>query len=165
MLWLRYRDGPDDELSLESSGVITQEKLGHLNFSDYSVSSKEKSSGNILNSVWYQTEGAFPVNGVPETRQHAFWVSVHKHYYQLSKKLEGMKLPQCALTLQVVKRVEKGAAAPLVCLQQQVPFVAFRALSDLAGGGSSPSNEASIFGSLAAENAVLVAIKFISSLA
>ncbi|CAL9053310.1 unnamed protein product [Musa acuminata subsp. burmannicoides] len=35
-------------------------------------------------------EETFPVNGVPETRQHAFWVSVDKHYYELSKKLELM---------------------------------------------------------------------------
>ncbi|URD96212.1 bark storage protein A-like [Musa troglodytarum] len=85
-----YRDGPDDELSLESNGDHTR-KIWYLNFSDYnSVSSEEKSSGNTLNSVWYQPEEAFPVNGVPETRQHAFWVSVGKHYHELSKKLEVM---------------------------------------------------------------------------
>ncbi|CAL9090041.1 unnamed protein product [Musa textilis] len=110
-------DGPDDELSLESNGDHTR-KIWYLNFSDYnSVSSEEKSSGNTLNSVWYQPEEAFPVNGVPETRQHAFWVSVGKHYHELSKKLEVMH-PwheatnyHSALTLQVVKRVAKGCGA------------------------------------------------------
>lgn len=58
----------------------------------------------------------------------------------------------------------ESAAVALVSLQRQVPFITFRALSDLAGGGSSQSNEASLFGSLAAENAASVALEFISML-
>ncbi|KAK4791445.1 hypothetical protein SAY86_031858 [Trapa natans] len=46
------------------------------------------------------------------------------------------------------------AAVVLICLQQRTPFIAIRSLSDLAGGGSSLSNEASTFGNLAAQNVV-----------
>ncbi|WOL12427.1 bark storage protein A [Canna indica] len=195
--WQRYGDGPSDELALESNGDYTRE-IGFLNISDYAAD-HNKSFGNFLNNVWYQPEEVFPVNGVPEVRQHAIWVAVDNHYYQLSQKLEGMELPQCINKTTClsrrpkVVRVEKGcsantfvdnaayrqflrskfdvtpldmesAAVALVCLQQQVPFIAFRALSDLAGGGSSESNEAAVFGSLAAGNAVSVAVQFISML-
>ncbi|CAL9157376.1 unnamed protein product [Musa hybrid cultivar] len=55
-------------------------------------------------------EETFPVNGVPETRQHAFWVSVDKHYYELSKKLELMH-PCSYARFTMVKRVEKRCSA------------------------------------------------------
>ncbi|KAM7509541.1 hypothetical protein LguiA_019994 [Lonicera macranthoides] len=58
----------------------------------------------------------------------------------------------------------ESAAVALICLQKKKPFIAIRALSDLAGGGSSLSNEAEIFGSLAAQNAVDVLLGFISLL-
>lgn len=58
----------------------------------------------------------------------------------------------------------ESAAVALICLQKKKPFIAIRALSDLAGGGSSLSNEAAIFGSLAAQNAVDVLLGFISLL-
>ncbi|XP_061350596.1 bark storage protein A [Gastrolobium bilobum] len=58
----------------------------------------------------------------------------------------------------------ESAAVALVCLQQKTPFIAIRALSDLAGGGSAMSNEAAVFASLAAQNAVDVLIRFISLL-
>ncbi|KAE8712563.1 hypothetical protein F3Y22_tig00110247pilonHSYRG00089 [Hibiscus syriacus] len=56
------------------------------------------------------------------------------------------------------------AAVALVCHQQNMPFIAFRSLSDLAGGGSALSNEASLFAALAAQNAVDVLIGFTSLL-
>ncbi|KAI4332716.1 hypothetical protein L6164_017601 [Bauhinia variegata] len=56
----------------------------------------------------------------------------------------------------------ESAAVALVCLQQRTPFIAIRALSDLAGGGSAISNEAAIFASLASQNAVEVLKRFIS---
>ncbi|XP_068652247.1 bark storage protein A isoform X2 [Aristolochia californica] len=59
--------------------------------------------------------------------------------------------------------METGAVA-LVCYQQTMPFIAIRSLSDLAGGGSSLSNEAATFGPLAARNAVDAVIKFVSLL-
>ncbi|XP_058114264.1 bark storage protein A isoform X2 [Magnolia sinica] len=197
--WQRYGNGPDDELALESNGDYTR-RIGYLKFSKYNnVSKNEKSSDNLLNNAWYQPEEIFPVNGVPEVRQHAFWVSVDKRYFAVSRKLEGMTLEGCinATTClpraPVVVRVRKGssanafidnaayrqflnskfnitaidmesAAVALVCRQQSTPFIAFRALSDLAGGGSAESNEASVFASLAAQNAVTVVAKFISLL-
>ncbi|KAK9269392.1 hypothetical protein L1049_001165 [Liquidambar formosana] len=58
----------------------------------------------------------------------------------------------------------ESAAVALVCHQQKIPFIAIRALSDLAGGGSSVSNEAAIFASLAAQNAIDVVLRFIALL-
>ncbi|KAH6757640.1 hypothetical protein C2S51_038788 [Perilla frutescens var. frutescens] len=59
----------------------------------------------------------------------------------------------------------ESAAVALVCHQQRVPFVIFRALSDLAGGGSTESNEAAAFAPLAANNSVAVVVEFIRILA
>ncbi|CAL1414372.1 unnamed protein product [Linum trigynum] len=58
----------------------------------------------------------------------------------------------------------ESAAVALVCYQQRTPFIAIRALSDLAGGGSALSNEADAFAPLAAENAVRVLMNFIAAL-
>ncbi|BAU02888.1 hypothetical protein LR48_Vigan10g012400 [Vigna angularis] len=58
----------------------------------------------------------------------------------------------------------ESAAVALVCLQQKKPFVAIRALSDLAGGGSALSNEINVFASLASQNSFEVLVKFISLL-
>lgn len=56
------------------------------------------------------------------------------------------------------------AAVALICEQQGTPFIAIRSLSDLAGGGSSISTEASTFSSLAAQNAVDVVVQFVKLL-
>ncbi|KAA8521812.1 hypothetical protein F0562_012485 [Nyssa sinensis] len=58
----------------------------------------------------------------------------------------------------------ESAAVALICLQQRIPFIIFRALSDLAGGGSAESNEAATFTSLAAMNSVTVVVEFIKHL-
>lgn len=58
----------------------------------------------------------------------------------------------------------ESAAVALVCRQLETPFVAIRALSDLAGGGSAQSNEADVFAPLAAQNAVDVVLKFLTLL-
>lgn len=58
----------------------------------------------------------------------------------------------------------ESAAVALVCLQHKKPFIAIRALSDLAGGGSSLTNEVSTFLTLASQNAFDVLVKFISLL-
>ena len=58
----------------------------------------------------------------------------------------------------------ESAAVALVCLQLRKPFIAIRALSDLAGGGSALSNEADVFASLASQNALDVLVRFISLL-
>ncbi|XWS17291.1 hypothetical protein CRYUN_Cryun33cG0054700 [Craigia yunnanensis] len=196
--WQRYGDGPENELPLESNGDYTR-KIGYLNFSDYNNCTKcKKSSENLLNNVWYQPEEIFPVKGIPEQRQHAFWVPVNKHYFAIAERVQGLKLGGCvnATCLQrnpMVVRVQRGissnifvdnkayrqflnskfnataidmetAAVALVCHQQKMPFIAFRSLSDLAGGGSALSNEAAVFATLAAQNAVDVLLGFISLL-
>eukprot|EP00253_Pinus_taeda_P027406 PITA_27406 len=58
----------------------------------------------------------------------------------------------------------ESAAVALVCLQQRLPFIAIRSLSDLAGGGTSERNEAAVFSGLASQNAVTAVIHFIKSL-
>ncbi|XP_057967908.1 bark storage protein A [Malania oleifera] len=196
--WQRYGDGPADALALESNGDYTR-RIGYLKISNYNNETRNgNSSDNFLNSIWYQPEEIFPVNGTPEVRQHAFWVPVDKHYFALSTKLLGMRFERCVNSTclprePVVERVTRGvsagvyvdnrayreflnakfnaspvdmesAAVALVCHQQSMPFIAFRSLSDLAGGGSSESNEASIFATLAAQNAVDAVLKFISLL-
>ncbi|KAK9071272.1 hypothetical protein SSX86_009840 [Deinandra increscens subsp. villosa] len=193
--WQRYGQGPESELPLESNGDYTR-NVGYLKFSDYN---NDTSIDNLLNNVWYQPEEVFPIRTTPETRQHVFWVPVDKHYFKLSKKLEGMELEECINATTClprtpkVARVERGvsanmfidneayrtflsskfnatpidmesAAVALICYQQNIPFLAIRALSDLAGGGSAISNEASIFAPLAAQNAVAVLIKFVQLL-
>ncbi|KAM0894202.1 hypothetical protein ACQ4PT_024614 [Festuca glaucescens] len=93
--WQRYGDGKENELPLEAAGDYTRE-YGFLNFSDYTVGQGNPAlSANELNSIWYQPEEIFPASGVPEERQHAFWVRASKRYYALAAKLEGMELPAC----------------------------------------------------------------------
>ncbi|KAI3524631.1 hypothetical protein L1887_03291 [Cichorium endivia] len=58
----------------------------------------------------------------------------------------------------------ESAAVALICYQQKIPFIAIRALSDLAGGGSAISNEASSFAPLAAQNAVAALAKLVQLL-
>ncbi|XP_007013111.2 PREDICTED: bark storage protein A [Theobroma cacao] len=196
--WQRYGDGPEDELALESNGDYTR-KIGYLKFSDYNNGTEcSKSSENLLNNVWYQPEEIFPVNGIPEQRQHAFWVPVNKHYFAIAERVQGLSLGRCVNTTclprnPMVVRVKRGisanvftdnrayreflyskfnataidmetAAIALVCHQQKMPFIAFRSLSDLAGGGSALSNEAAVFATLAAQNSVSVLLGFISLL-
>ncbi|KAL6596203.1 hypothetical protein ACP70R_047567 [Stipagrostis hirtigluma subsp. patula] len=55
----------------------------------------------------------------------------------------------------------ESAAVALVAHQLGVPFLTIRSLSDLAGGGSSLSNEAATFIDIAAKNAVDVMLKFV----
>lgn len=58
----------------------------------------------------------------------------------------------------------ESAAVALICHQQRVPFITFRALSDLAGGGGAAANEADTFTPLAATNSVAVVVEFIKIL-
>jgi adenosylhomocysteine nucleosidase len=55
------------------------------------------------------------------------------------------------------------AAIALVAYVHRIPFIAFRSLSDLAGGGKG-KNESRTFGSLAADNSALVVLDFLSKL-
>ncbi|KAL8499212.1 hypothetical protein ACS0TY_022258 [Phlomoides rotata] len=192
--WQRYGNGPENELPLEGSGDYTRE-IGYIKIAEYSTNV----SDNLLNNIWYQPEEIFPVDGVPEERQHVFWIPVDTQYFDLSKQLESLQLENCLNATEClsyhpkVVRVSRGtsasiyldnaayrnfiydkfqvspvemesAAIALVCHQQRVPFIIFRALSDLAGGGSTESNEADTFTSLAATNSVAVVVEFIKRL-
>lgn len=57
----------------------------------------------------------------------------------------------------------ESAAVALVAYENQVPFIAFRSLSDLAGGNEA-ANEARIFGRLASENSAAVVMAFLDAL-
>ncbi|KAL4277062.1 hypothetical protein S83_071011 [Arachis hypogaea] len=197
--WQRYGEGPSNTLPLEQNGDYTR-NVGYLKFGDFmSNVSWGDSFDNLLNRIWYQPEEVFPVDGIPEQRQHALWVPVDYHYYQIASRLKKLKLDECInsttclSTTPKVELVERGASASiyidnaayrsfiynkfhvtpvemesasvaLICLQQRVPFIVIRALSDLAGGGSSDSNEADTFAPLAATNSVKVVIEFIKLL-
>lgn len=56
------------------------------------------------------------------------------------------------------------AAVALVAYHNRVPYIAFRSLSDLAGGGPG-ANESRIFGQLAADNSASVVIAYLKALA
>ncbi|KAK7351483.1 hypothetical protein VNO77_10982 [Canavalia gladiata] len=197
--WQRYGLGPNDTLPLEDNGDYTRE-IGHLKFADFASNVSENcEADNELNNIWYQPEEIFPVDGIPEQRQHAFWAPVDSNYYHLAKKLKDLELEgcinatTCLPTTPKVVLVKRGvsqsiyvdnaayrtfiynkfevspvdmesASVALICLQQKVPFIAIRALSDLAGGGTAESNEADTFISLAATNSVTVVIEFVKLL-
>eukprot|EP00253_Pinus_taeda_P005447 PITA_05447 len=195
--WQRYGDGPNNELSLESSGDFTRQ-FGYVHFANFTTPS-DQSTGNLLNSAWYQPEEVFPVNGTPEVRQHAFWVPVDEHYYRISKSLKSLKIERCLNSTTYLPNtpkvvpVERGssanmfvdnaayrnfiytrfnisaidmesAAVALVCLQQRLPFIAIRSISDLAGVETSYSNQAVVFAGLASQNAATVVIEVVKAL-
>lgn len=54
----------------------------------------------------------------------------------------------------------ESAAVALVCRQQKMPFIAIRAISNLAGGTSSIDESA--FSSLIVQNTIRVALNFIT---
>lgn len=190
--WQRFGQGPNDNLSLEANGDFTR-KIGYLHFGNFNNPSGRRS--NYLNNIWFQPEEVFPVTGVPEERQHHFWVPVDETYHKVAKQIQDVELESCVnatsclTTKPKVVLVKRGisanifldnaayraflfkkfkaspvdmesASVALVCLANNVPFIAIRALSDLAGG-SSEANEAVIFSSLAATNAVIALTNFI----
>jgi adenosylhomocysteine nucleosidase len=57
----------------------------------------------------------------------------------------------------------ESSAVALVAQENRVPFIAFRSLSDLAGGNAE-DNEARVFGRLAAENSAAVVLSFLDAL-
>ncbi|CAN6441613.1 unnamed protein product [Victoria cruziana] len=112
--WQRYGDGPEDALSLEANGDYTRD-IGYLHFADFH--NITGTGDNLLNNVWYQPEEVFPVDGTPEVRQHAFWVPVDAGYFNLGKKLEGLKFERCINSTSclprapVAVRVSRGVSA------------------------------------------------------
>ncbi|MBA0789868.1 hypothetical protein Gohar_014550, partial [Gossypium harknessii] len=171
--WQRYGYGPSDELPLEPNGDYTR-TIGYIKFADYAENVTAcNSHDNLLNNVWFQPEEVFPVDGTPEQRQHAFWIPVDPLYFNISKSLEDMELENCVNATTCLDETPRfnvspidmeSAAVALICMQQRVPFIIIRALSDLAGGGSAESNEIDTFISLASNNSVNVVVEFIKRL-
>ncbi|XP_041021119.1 bark storage protein A-like [Juglans microcarpa x Juglans regia] len=197
--WQRYGQGPNDELPLESDGDYPK-KIAYMKFANYTVNATHVASyDNLLNNIWFEAEEVYPIDGTPEERQHTFWVAVDPHYFNISKKLEVLKLEGCINSTTCLSEIPKvttvkrgtsasifldnaayrsfvynkfkvspvdmeSASVALICLQQKVPFIAIRALSDLAGGGLAQSNEANTFTSLAASNSAKVVVEFIKLL-
>ena len=58
----------------------------------------------------------------------------------------------------------ESASIAIVAYANNVPFIAFRSLSDLAGGGSSSENEIETFFSLAADNSAALVERFVGAL-
>ncbi|TQD79110.1 hypothetical protein C1H46_035311 [Malus baccata] len=58
----------------------------------------------------------------------------------------------------------ESAYVALICLQQRVPFIVIRAVSDLAGIGGADSNEADTFLTLASKNSVTAVLEFVKQL-
>jgi hypothetical protein len=97
----RYGQGPNDPLSLESSGDYTR-KFGYLNIGTYDV----PKGTNLLNNVWYQPEEVYPVTGVPEVRQHVFFLPVDEKLYETAKKLvvrAHIQILECSLLIYTVR--------------------------------------------------------------
>ncbi len=97
----RYGQGPNDPLSLESSGDFTR-KFGYLNIGAYDV----PKGTNLLNNVWYQPEEVYPVTGVPEVRQHVFFLPVDEKLYETAKKLvvrAHIQILECSLLIYTVR--------------------------------------------------------------
>ncbi|KAK9058862.1 hypothetical protein SSX86_023706 [Deinandra increscens subsp. villosa] len=113
--WQRYGSGPENKLPLEDAGDYTRE-FGYLNIAKYST---KTGSDNLLGNIWYQPEEIFPVDGVPENRQHIFWVPVNDGYYTLAKTLESMELEGCLNTTSClstqpkVTTVQRGTSASI----------------------------------------------------
>ncbi|XP_078431862.1 phosphorylase superfamily protein [Wolffia australiana] len=106
--WQRFGDSPQDELPLENTGAYTR-TFGSLRFANYTTDGKKiiRDKDNLLNSVWYQPEEIFPVDGTPEERQHVFWVPVNARYLKIAKKLEGLKLKGCVNSTLCLPRTPK----------------------------------------------------------
>ncbi|XP_021745484.1 uncharacterized protein LOC110711413, partial [Chenopodium quinoa] len=114
--WQRFGHGPEDELALEAAGDYSRE-YGNLRFADYTANVTE--ADNLLNRFWYQAEEIFTVDGVPEERQHAFWVPVDPHYFAVAKNLQTLELEKCVNattcldTTPKVTTVLRGASASI----------------------------------------------------
>jgi len=77
------------------------------------------------------------------------------HYWQSSL----VHLLGCFNYSWVVFSPQGFSSCVQVCYEADIPFIAFRSLSDLAGGGTGP-NQIAIFGDLAADNAALFVTSF-----
>ncbi|ANM67906.1 Phosphorylase superfamily protein [Arabidopsis thaliana] len=190
--WQRYGDGIDNELALESGGDYTRE-VGYLQFSKYSnrtdnLLNRVWYQPEEIFPVTGTPEERQHVFWIPVDKSY-LKLARKLEDTKLPQCVNTTCLPRPP-KVTIVKRgmsasvfidnaayrtflnskfnataVEmESAAVALISHQQNLPFIVIRALSDLAGGGSDVSNEASIFSSLAAENSVDILVKFVALL-
>ncbi|KAH0989821.1 hypothetical protein GBA52_001304 [Prunus armeniaca] len=146
--WQRYGKGPEDELPLEANGDYTRE-FGYLNVANYTVNDVKLEG--CLNSTTC-------LSNIPKVARVQRGASAS--IYLDNAAYRGFLYNK----FNISPLDMETASVALICLQQRVPFIAIRALSDLAGGGSADSNEADTFSPLAAKNAVTVVVEFIKQL-
>ncbi|KAL3532471.1 hypothetical protein ACH5RR_005992 [Cinchona calisaya] len=192
--WQRFGDGPNDELALESNGDYTRKigYLKFSDYNNNTRDDNLLNNVWFQPEEVFPIDGypeirqhAFwiPVN------DPYFSLAMKLEGMELGGCVNSTCLPRTPKVIRVERGVSanvfvdnaayrkflhsnfnvttidmESAAVALVCLQQRTPFLTIRALSDLAGGGSSISNEAATFAPLAASNAVEVLLKFISLL-
>ncbi|WZZ24602.1 hypothetical protein YC2023_008003 [Brassica napus] len=190
--WQRYGDGIDDELALEAGGDYTRD-IGYLQFSKYNNQSDNLLNRvwyqpEEIFPVTGTPEVREHVFWVPVDKSYLD-LSRQLKDMRLPQCVNTTCLPRPPKVTIVDRGVSasvfvdnaayrtflrskfnataidmESAAVALICHQQALPFVVIRALSDLAGGGSDVSNEADLFGSLAAQNSVDVLVKFVGLL-
>ncbi|KAF8090737.1 hypothetical protein N665_0468s0014 [Sinapis alba] len=190
--WQRYGAGIDDELALESPGDYTRD-IGYLQFSKYSngsdnVLNRVWYQPEEIFPVTGTPEVREHVFWVPVDKSYLN-LARQLEDTKLPQCVNTTCLPRPPKVTIVDRGVSasvfvdnaayrtflrskfnatavemESAAVALICHQQSIPFIVIRALSDLAGGGSDMSNEADIFGTLAAQNSVDVLVKFVGLL-
>lgn len=192
--WQRYGDGPHDELALESNGDYTRKVgyLHFSRFNTNTTSANLLNNIWYQPEEVFPITGTPEVRQhafwVPVDKHYYKTAKTLENL-----KLEScLNATTCLTHTPKVVRVERGssanvfvdngayrnfilsrfnitaidmesAAVGLVCLQQGVKHITIRALSDLAGG-SSESNEATVFAGLASQNAADTVVQFIKSL-
>ncbi|CAH8366519.1 unnamed protein product [Eruca vesicaria subsp. sativa] len=190
--WQRYGAGIDNELALEGGGDYTRE-IGYLEFAKYTNGSDNllnrvwyqpeeifPVTGTpevrehafwvpvdeyFLNIARQLEDTELPqcVNTTCLPRRPK--VTIVDHGVSASVFVDNAAYRTFLRSKFNATAVEmESAAVALISHQQSLPFIVIRALSDLAGGGSEISNEADIFGSLAAVNSVDVLVKFVGLL-
>ncbi|CAJ1973881.1 unnamed protein product [Sphenostylis stenocarpa] len=160
--WQRYGLGPDDTLPLEDNGDYRRD-IGYLKFADFTSNCDNKETViNVVNVQDLELESCINSTTCLTTTPKVKFV---KRGISQSIYLDNSAYRTFIYDKFEVSPVDmESASVALICLQQRVPFIAFRALSDLAGGGSAESNEADTFLSIAATNSVTVVIEFVKLL-
>ncbi|KAF4351632.1 hypothetical protein F8388_003285 [Cannabis sativa] len=153
--------------SLNIGDVAIPQEVGYLKFADYAVN-VSKGGDNVLNNIWYQPEENLELE---KCINSTTCLSTTPKVYTVERGTSAsIYLDNAAYRSFIYDKFKvspvdmESAAVALISLQQRVPYIAIRALSDLAGGGSADSNEADIFINLAADNSIIAVLAFIKQL-
>ncbi|KAF4364828.1 hypothetical protein G4B88_025547 [Cannabis sativa] len=154
--------------SLNIGDVAIPQEVGYLKFADYAVNVSKGGSDNVLNNIWYQPEENLELE---KCINSTTCLSTTPKVYTVERGTSAsIYLDNAAYRSFIYDKFKvspvdmESAAVALISLQQRVPYIAIRALSDLAGGGSADSNEADIFINLAADNSIIAVLAFIKQL-